>query len=162
MFDSILVATDGSTAASAATEHAAVLATRTDARLHAVAVVEDDDASPGQATLDGDGAQAALADAETLANGAGETIVTQLRTGPAPDAILSYVAEFDVSLLVIGASGRAASQADRTRSPAARVSSADVTATRTGDGGERRVPGSVAESVIGRAQIPVLVIGVDG
>lgn len=112
MYDSILVATDGSDAASAAVEHAIELAARFDASLHGISVLESrteyDNAivDPEEAERRRrERAESMLADLEAAA--AGDLAVeTAIRTGVPHEEILSYADEHDIDAIVVGSRGR--------------------------------------------------------
>ncbi len=138
MYDAILVPTDGSDAAEAAIEQAVGQAVAFEATLHALFVVELAAASPMQITLDtvihrleaeGERVTGRIAEA---AEAAGIEAVTSVRHGVADEAILDYVEEQDVDLVVMGTHGRR--------------------------GVDRYLLGSVTERVVRRSPVPVLTV----
>ena len=145
--DRILFPTDFSACAEGAYRHAAWLAERFDAELHVLYVVEDE-AAPERAWPDTPGSghvQISMADVaddlglpEQLADQVAEpdspieVIETEVVGRKAPDAILDYVTDEEIELVVIGTHGR--------------------------QGWRRGVIGSVAESVVRRAPCPVLTV----
>jgi nucleotide-binding universal stress UspA family protein len=139
-YDDILIPTDGSESAERAAQHGLVLAAAYDATVHALTVVDERDYDG--ATLDGEAAfddeptdasrdaqRAVDAVADLAEDGA---TVTRVETGVPSEAILAYVADAGVDLVVMGTHGR------------------------TGVG--RFVIGSVAEKVVRRADVPVATV----
>ncbi len=137
MYDQILVPTDGSDETRGAVEHAIDLATTYDAALHTIYVVDTnlgvESSAPG--TLDaleeaGENAideviqQAEAADVEPI-----EGVVAQ---GTPHQAILDYVDERDIDLIVMGTHGRT--------------------------GLDRYLLGSVTEKVVRLSDAPVLTV----
>jgi nucleotide-binding universal stress UspA family protein len=137
MYDQILVPTDGSDGTRGAVEHAIDLSTTYDAALHTIYVVETnvgiDSSVPG--TLDaleeaGENAidevirQAEAADVDTI-----EGAVAQ---GAPHQAILEYIDEHDIDLVVMGTHGRT--------------------------GLDRYLLGSVTEKVVRLSDAPVLTV----
>ncbi|WP_276255662.1 universal stress protein [Halomontanus rarus] len=134
MFDTVVVATDGSESVTRAIDVALDLAARFDADVHALSVIDagEVDASPAQlreeltAALETH-AESALA---TVRNRAGPGITTAVREGrPAPE-ICEYAREHDADLIVTGTRGR--------------------------HGENRLLLGSVAERVVRTSPVPVL------
>ena len=138
MYDSILVPTDASEGSELASEAAIELATRFDATLHALYVVETGDVSYDAPAADiYDEVQArglqALDDVAKRAEAAGVgTVETVLGEGHPHRAILDYVDEYDVDLVVVGTHGRT--------------------------GPERYLLGSVTEKVVRLSDVPVLTV----
>ncbi|NGM71461.1 universal stress protein [Natronolimnobius sp. AArcel1] len=115
MYDSILVATDGSDGATTAVEHAITLARRLEVPLYAIAVLESRTAydnaivDPEEATQrQRERAEAALADLESMAEADGVSAETAIRTGVPHEEIRAYAGETDAGAIVIGARGRSA------------------------------------------------------
>ncbi|MGB9987415.1 universal stress protein [Salarchaeum japonicum] len=118
MYDSILLATDGSEASAEATEHAVALAEATGATLHALYVVDEDvySAYSGdeyvqeheglESGLEEEG-EDALAEVAAAADGSVD-VVTELVHGTPSDEILAYGNEHDVDLIVVGTRERSA------------------------------------------------------
>lgn len=113
MYDSILVATDGSDDASAAVTDAISLARALEVPLHGVAVVETRTAydtgivDPKEAEKRlRDQAHDSLETLERAASEAGVSITTAVRSGPPHEEILAYADEHDIGLLVVGSHGR--------------------------------------------------------
>ena len=138
MYHDILIPTDGSEAADAAVEHAIDHAVRYGATLHVVHVVDELAVPP---TADGGRVLAALeeqgrAAIERVAQRAGnadvDTTESAVLSGPPHQAILDYVAEHDVDLVVMGTHGRR--------------------------GLDRLLLGSVTERVVRLADVPVLTV----
>ena len=109
MYDTILVATDGSEAATRATDHALDLASTFDATLHAIYVV--DTRRYGKAMLGDSGEATAeleergrelLGDIETRAD---VDVTVTLREGRPHAKIGEYADEIDADLLVLGNRG---------------------------------------------------------
>lgn len=113
MYDSILVATDGSEAAATAVEHAVALAERFDAPLYGVAVVDERteydtgiiDPEEARQHLR-ERAEGWLADLEATASEAGVTVETTVRGGVPHEEILEYAAERNAGAIVLGSRGR--------------------------------------------------------
>ena len=136
MFDTVIVATDGSQSVSRAINVAIDLSARFDADVHALSVVDagEVDASPAQlrdeltAALESH-AEAALS---TVEDRSGPGITTAVREGrPAPE-ICEYAREHDADLIVTGTRGR--------------------------HGENRLLLGSVAERIVRTSPIPVLTV----
>jgi nucleotide-binding universal stress UspA family protein len=112
MYDSLLVATDGSDAASTATAHAVGLADRLDATLYGIAVVESrtdyDNAiiNPEEARRHlRERAERSLDDLEETAATTGVDVETVCRSGVPHEEILAYAEECDAGAIVVGARG---------------------------------------------------------
>lgn len=137
MFDSVVIATDGSATADRAVRVALDLAERFDATVHALYVLDADEvgATPEAAR---DDLEAALADAgeralATVEQRAGERdVVTAVREGDPPAEIVGYADDVNADLVATGTRGR------------------------HGDHGF--VLGSVAEAVVRRSPVPVLTV----
>jgi nucleotide-binding universal stress UspA family protein len=113
MYDSLLLATDGSANASTAAEHAVGLADRLDARLYGIAVVETrteyDNAivDPTEARNRlRERADASLTALEATAADAGVPIETVRRAGVPHEEILAYAEECGADAVVVGSRGR--------------------------------------------------------
>lgn len=150
MYEHILVPTDGSEAAEAAVEHAVDLAARYGATIHALYVVDIDATNYSLGTeqvdrlrrgdldempevkAEADGATGSVADA---ASQRGVLVEEHIRAGEPARAIRKFVDENDIDLVVMGSHGRA--------------------------GISRAVLGSVAEKVLRRTHLPVLVVDVN-
>ncbi|WP_255198844.1 universal stress protein [Halorarius litoreus] len=138
MYDTILFPTDGSEPAQDAIDAAIDLASRYDATLHALYVVDvaafdvpDADTSFILAAFEEEGATAveAVREAASAADVPCETAVV---TGTPADSILSYVDDHDVDCLVMATHGRR--------------------------GLSRLLLGSTTERVVRRSSVPVLVV----
>ncbi len=113
MYDSILVATDGSEAAATAVDHAVALADRFDAGLYGVAVVDERtdydtgivDPEEARAHLE-ERAADWLEDLEARAREDGLEVETAVRSGVPHEEILAYAAEIGADPIVIGSRGR--------------------------------------------------------
>ncbi|MFP8889045.1 universal stress protein [Natrialbaceae archaeon A-CW2] len=143
MYDRILLPTDMSPGVDHATEHAIDAATRYDASLHVLYVVDADAYSsyPGDEYVhEFEGLERALEQAGTeeveavaeQAGDAGVSTVTEIRHGVPHEAILEYADEADIGLLVLGSKNRS--------------------------GEYRRLLGSVAERVVRMSERPVTVV----
>ncbi len=113
MYDSILIATDGSEAAATAVDHAVVLADRFDAPLYGIAVVDDRTeydtgiVDPEEARQHlRERASEWLAALEETAGEANVAVETTVRTGVPHEEILGYAAENEIDVIVVGARGR--------------------------------------------------------
>jgi nucleotide-binding universal stress UspA family protein len=141
MYDTIVVATDGSPDADAAVDSAVALADRFDAVLHGVHVAEPGALPPG--VTDDDASDAATAGQRALegfadrAAGAGVEAITAFLDagGGVHDGILTYADDRDADLVVVGTTGRT--------------------------GVDRLVLGSVAERTLRDATVPVLTVHAD-
>ncbi|KDE60372.1 universal stress protein UspA [Halostagnicola sp. A56] len=113
MYDSILVATDGSDDASAAVRDAVSLARALEVPLYGVAVVETRTAYD-TGLVDPEEAEErlrarardSLESLERTASDAGVSVTTSVRSGPPHEEILAYADERDVGLVVVGSHGR--------------------------------------------------------
>ncbi|WP_226006113.1 universal stress protein [Natrinema salinisoli] len=113
MYDSILVATDGSEAAATAIDHAIALAQRFDAPLYGIAVVDERteydtgivDPEEARRHLE-ERAAGWLADLETTATDGDVSVETTVRSGVPHEEILDYAAERDADAVVLGSRGR--------------------------------------------------------
>ncbi|PCR90907.1 universal stress protein [Natrinema ejinorense] len=113
MYDSILVATDGSEAAGTAVDHAIELAKRFDAPLYGIAVVDERTAydtgivDPEEAHRHLEERAAEWLEAlEATATAADVPVETAVRSGVPHEEILDYAGERDVDALVLGSRGR--------------------------------------------------------
>lgn len=136
MFDTVVVATDGSESVNRAIDVALDLADRFDADVHALSVIDasEVDASPKQLreelrTALETTADAALATIEERAN---NEVTTAVREGRPAAEICEYAREIDADVIATGTRGR--------------------------HGENRLLLGSVAERVVRRAPIPVLTV----
>jgi nucleotide-binding universal stress UspA family protein len=140
MYDTLLLATDGSSDAEAALDHAIEVATATGATLHVVSVVETRtaydnaiiDPEEVRENLAAD-AEAALEEARSVATDAGVECRTAVLEGPPPKRILERAAETGADAIVVGATGRS--------------------------GFKRLVLGGTAEKLLEASPVPVIVIG---
>ncbi|MGQ3412369.1 universal stress protein [Natrinema versiforme] len=113
MYDSVLVATDGSEAAATAVDHAVALAQRFDAPLYGIAVVDERtdydsgivDPEEARRHLE-ERADDWLADLETTATEGDVAVETVVRSGVPHEEILEYAAEVDAGAVVLGSRGR--------------------------------------------------------
>lgn len=138
MFDSVVIATDGSATADRAVGVALDLAERFDATVHALYVLDADEVGATPEAVRDD-LEAALADAGERAlaaveqrAGDGRDVVTAVREGDPPAEIVGYADDVGADLVATGTRGR------------------------HGDHGF--VLGSVAEAVVRRSPIPVLTV----
>ncbi|MFB6268854.1 MAG: universal stress protein [Halobacterium sp.] len=138
MYDRILVPTDGSDSMATVYEHAADIASRRDATVYVLYVVDDrafltlDDEMQTEALaqLKAEGREA-LADAADEFADAGVDVETELRRGDPGEEILGYVDDADADLVAMG--------------------------TRRGDF-EESMLGSVSREVVVSADVPVLTV----
>jgi nucleotide-binding universal stress UspA family protein len=140
MHERILLATDGSSDADAALDHAVELATASDATLHIVSVVEtrtaydnaiiDPEEVKKNLTAD---ATDAVERAETVASKAGLTCETTVVEGPPPEQILALIEDAGADAVVVGATGRS--------------------------GFKRLILGGTAEQLLDASPVPVIVVG---
>jgi nucleotide-binding universal stress UspA family protein len=139
MYSDILIPTDGSREARAAIDHGTGIASRYDATVHALHVVDTrlTRSGPLLETLLRSGREA-IREVEVACARSGRPVVTDIVEGNPAEAILAYVAEHDVDLVVMGTHGRT--------------------------GIDRVLMGSVAERVVRRSPVPVVTVrdGSDG
>ena len=151
MYDRILVPTDGSSTAEVAFEHAVELATRYDAEIHALYVVDTDAMSialgPEQVdrVLNGqfegmseirDKAEEAIDRVAAIAEESGVECHTEIRGGQPHRKIRDAIDDDGIDVVVMGSHGRS--------------------------GLKRRIMGSVTERVLRSTTVPVLVIDEKG
>ena len=112
-YDSVLIATDGSQQATDAAAHACDLAKRHEATLHAVFVMDTENPDVGSA-VDAETLRRELREQGEMAlQAVGETateydveLETALLEGVPFDAVLTYVDENDIDVIVVGRRGR--------------------------------------------------------
>jgi nucleotide-binding universal stress UspA family protein len=135
MYDRILVPTDGSPTANAAMAAAVEFATRDDAEIHVLNVINTRyydtsiDSAVEPLRERGEGYVDSLAE---LAADADVPVTTAVEIGRPAGVILAYVDDYDIDLVVMGTSGRG-----------------DL---------ERRLLGSTTEHVVTHAGVPVHVV----
>jgi len=132
MFETIVVATDGSDSVSRAVTVALDVAARFDATVHALSVINtdasEDDADDRRAELNAHAENAlAAVEAETE-----QPVVTAVREGDPAAEITAYAEEIDADLVTTGTRGR--------------------------HGENRFLVGSVAEGVVRLCPVPVLTV----
>ncbi len=143
MYDRILLPTDGTEGVDRATDHAIDAASRYDATLHVLYVVDSDivNAYSGDEFVSGaegaeetlrDAGEAALEAVAEQADAADVDVVTHMVHGVPHEEILRYVDEEDVDLTVMGSKSR--------------------------PGGYRRMLGSVTERVSRQSAAPVSIV----
>jgi nucleotide-binding universal stress UspA family protein len=137
MYERILVPTDGSEGARRAVKYALDLAAQYDAELHAVYVVQTNvvpDISPGEFVNESEkqGNEAVGEIADQARDAGIETIRTAVVQGVPHRAILEYVDDEDIDVVVMGTHGRA--------------------------GLDRYLLGSVTEKVVRLSDVPVLTV----
>jgi nucleotide-binding universal stress UspA family protein len=140
VYDTILLATDGSEDSTAAVEHAVTLAAGRGATLRAVSVVETRtaydnaivDPEEVRENLRAD-AREALAAVEEAAAEAGVDCETSVDEGPPPERLLAAIEETGADVIVLGAKGRS--------------------------GFKRLVLGSTTEKLLSASPVPVVVVG---
>ena len=138
MYDRILVATDGSETAGDAATHAAALAREHGADLHAAYVVETRTGYDNAIVDPGTVRRALREEGETalaaVESAAGDyPVETALLEGVPHEELLEYVADEGIDLVVVGAVGRSAF--------------------------ENVLLGSVTDTLVRSAAVPVLVVG---
>jgi len=139
MYDTVVVATDGSTSVERAVTVAADLAHRFEADLHALYVVDERAFADAPAAMEGDLRAAveergdrALADVEDRVATVDGSVTTAVREGRPAEEIVAHAREVDADVVATGTRGR------------------------HGEG--RFVLGSVAEAVVRTAPMPVLTV----
>ncbi|MWV38553.1 universal stress protein [Natrialba sp. INN-245] len=136
MFDTVVVATDGSDSVERAVDVALDLADRFDADVHALSVVDagEVDASPEQLREELRTALETHADAAlaTVENRANRAVTTAVREGRPGAEICEYAREIDADLIATGTRGR--------------------------HGENRLLLGSVAERIVRVSPVPVLTV----
>jgi len=143
MYDSVLVATDGSSGTKETLAHAAAIARDNDATLHGLYVVDKrlylaadkDDQDDVRQSLEEEG-DIALDDIVVGGEESGLDVVTRMEEGIPHKTIIDYVEEAGIDLVVMGTHGRT---------------------------GRDRVAnlGSVTERVVQNAPVPVLVVHIE-
>jgi len=140
MYDTILLAADGSDDSRAAVDHAVGLARTSGATLQAVSVVETRTAYDN-AIVDPDevrenlraDAREALAAVESAAAEAGVDCETTVEEGPPPERLLAAIERAGADAVVVGATGRSSFK--------------------------RLVAGSTTEHLLSESPVPVVVVG---
>jgi len=136
MFDTVVVATDGSESVSRAVDVSLDLASRFDADVHALSVLDagEIDASPEQLREDLEAALESHAEAAlaTVRGRIDDGVTTAVREGHPAPVICAYAREVDADLIVTGTRGR--------------------------HGENRFLLGSVAEEVVRTSPVPVLTV----
>jgi nucleotide-binding universal stress UspA family protein len=133
VYNDILVPTDGSQSAKAALEHGIEIASKWDATLHTLYVVDTrlERSGPSLETLRDEGRKA-VQDVDIAGTRGGLSVVTELVEGNPHEEILDYVTEHGMDMIIVGTHGRT--------------------------GLDRVVMGSVAERVVRRSPVPVLTV----
>lgn len=141
MFDRILFPTDGTDHSQKVLEYALDIAETRDATLHVLSVVDD----RAFLTLDDDRVEtvrheleeealAAVDEAVTTADGHEIETASDVDVGNPSEAILDYIDETDIDLVVMGTSGGSY---------------------------ERNIVGSVSQRVVEQSPVPVMTVGLD-
>jgi nucleotide-binding universal stress UspA family protein len=141
MFDRILFPTDGTDHSQNVLEYALDLAETRDATLHVLSVVDDrafltlddDRVETVRRELE-DESRAAIDAAVTTADGHGIEAESDVDVGNPSSAILDYIDEADIDLVVMGTSG---------------------------GNYERNIVGSVSQRVVEQSPVPVMTVGLD-
>lgn len=113
MYDTILVAVDGSDDSTAAIDHAVALASATNAMLYIISIIETRtaydnaivDREQVRANLRAD-AESAVEVARQAADDAGVDCQTIVDEGPPPERLLERIESVGADLVVVGATGR--------------------------------------------------------
>lgn len=137
MYETVLLPTDGSEVAAAAVEHVVDAAQRHDSTVHLLYVVDIRVANAAGGLAMGDvreqlerEGQNALSEIETRLEDAGVDAVTAIREGEPDDEILRYLDDVEADLVVMGSTGKNVRERERV--------------------------GSVTDSLIRKAHVPVL------
>ncbi|MFC7027021.1 universal stress protein [Halomicroarcula sp. GCM10025324] len=140
MFDTVVIATDGSGSAQRAVEAALDLAARFDATVHALYVVDEQEVETTpeevrealERALATTGGRALSFVLEAAEDGTDEELVTAVRQGDPATEIVAYAEEHDADVVATGTRGR--------------------------HGEHAFLLGSVAEQIVRRAPMPVLTV----
>jgi nucleotide-binding universal stress UspA family protein len=136
MFDTVVVATDGSDSVNRAIDVALDLADRFDADIHALSVIDasEVDASPEQLRNELQTALETTADAAlaSVENRTDAPVTTAVREGRPASEVCEYAREVDADVVATGTRGR--------------------------HGENRLLLGSIAERVVRRSPVPVLTV----
>jgi len=142
MYEDILLPTDGSESMDAVIEHAADIAARRDATVHALYVIDDRSFLTLQDDMKGDVVDGLRTEGETATTtvasqleAEGVTVRTAIRKGNPADEVLAYADEKGIDLVVMGTHG------------------ADY---------ERNMLGSVSQKVVTMSAAPVLTVNIGG
>jgi nucleotide-binding universal stress UspA family protein len=140
MYEDILLPTDGSESMDAVIDHAADIAARRGATVHALYVIDDRSFLTLQEGMKTDVVDGLRAEGETATTEAGRrleaegvTVRTEIRKGNPADEVLDYVDEAGIDLVVMGTHG------------------ADY---------ERNMLGSVSQKVVTMSDVPVLTVNI--
>jgi nucleotide-binding universal stress UspA family protein len=110
MFDTVVIATDGSESASRAVEAALDLADRFDAAVHALFVVDERELDASPAQLRDDLADALATTAEdalaAVADHSDREVTTAVREGQPRTEVIRYADEVDADVVAAGTRGR--------------------------------------------------------
>jgi nucleotide-binding universal stress UspA family protein len=135
MFDTVVVATDGSESAERAVTVALDLAARFDAAVHALYVVDAGEVAESPPDIReelGDALRAAGEEALSFVDDHGDAVTTAVREGDPATEVIDYAESVDADLVATGTRGR--------------------------HGEHAFLLGSVAEAVVRRAPMPVLTV----
>ena len=135
MFDTVVVATDGSESAERAVTVALDLAARFDAAVHALYVVDAGEVAESPPDIReelGDALRAAGEEALSFVDDHGDAVTTAVREGDPATEVIDYAESVDADLVATGTRGR--------------------------HGEHAFLLGSAAEAVVRRAPMPVLTV----
>jgi nucleotide-binding universal stress UspA family protein len=138
MFETVVIATDGSGSAQRAVESALDLAEKFDSTVHALYVVDpgtveespEDHRETLERALATTGGHALSFVREAAADGNDDEVITAVREGPPAEEIIDYATDHDADLIATGTRGR--------------------------HGEHAYLLGSVAEKIVRHAPIPIL------
>jgi len=140
MYEDILLPTDGSESMDVVIDHAADIATRRGATVHALYVIDDRSFLTLQEGMKADVVDGLRAEGETATTevggrleAEGVTVRTEIRKGNPADEVLNYIDEVGIDLVVMGTHG------------------ADY---------ERNMLGSVSQKVVTMSDVPVLTVNI--
>ncbi|MFC4990311.1 universal stress protein [Saliphagus infecundisoli] len=117
MYENVLVATDGSAHANNAVDHAIAIASRFDATLHVLSVIDTRDlgvTTPAEIDVDmlreslREESEIAIDDALSKTDETDLPVVSEIVIGVPSRSIAAYATENDIDLIVIGAKGKSA------------------------------------------------------
>lgn len=132
MYERLLIPTDGSDGTRWSIDHGLAIATQFDASVHALSVVPEGPLGTLQTDAATPAAERAVGQVERDATAAGVNVETAIVQGVPHEEILTYAADHDIDMIVMGTQGRT--------------------------GIDRVLVGSVTERVVRMADVPVVTV----